>query len=71
MWSGKAVVTADEAAELRQLYDELPDVSTGAAEALGGAGAVPTGMALQRFLEFNGRVVEIVARIKDILGQGT
>jgi hypothetical protein len=67
LWSGKAAVTADEAAELRQLYDELPDASTGAAEALGGAG-VPTGMTLQRFLEFNGRVVEIVDRIKEILG---
>jgi hypothetical protein len=68
LWSGRAVVTPEEAVELRQLYDELPDVAAGAAEALGSAGQVPTGMTLQRFLEHNARVLEIVARLKEILG---
>jgi hypothetical protein len=61
-------LTAEQADELRQLYEELPDTTTAAAEALGGAGPVPSGMALQRFFEHNARVLEMVARIREILG---
>jgi hypothetical protein len=65
--SGEDVLTADAACELRALYDELPDASAAAAEALGSTGALPTGMAMQRFRELDRRVSEIVARIQDIL----
>jgi len=66
-WYRKSL-TAEQADELRQLYDELPDTASAAAEALGGTGPVPSGMALQRFLEHNARVLEMVARIREILG---
>ena len=61
-------LTAEQADKLRQLYDELPDTATAAAEALGGAGPVPSGMTLQRFFEHNARVLEMVERIREILG---
>jgi hypothetical protein len=67
-WSARDSMTPDQAVELRALYDELPDASAAAAEALGSTGAVPTGMALQRFRELDARVMEIVDRIKQILG---
>ncbi len=64
----RKVLTSEQADELRQLYDELPDTATGAAEALGTTGPVPSGMPLQRFFEHNARVLEMVARIREILG---
>jgi hypothetical protein len=64
----KASLTAEQTDELRQLYDELPDTTTAAAEALGSAGPAPSGMSLQRFLEHNARVLEMVARVREILG---
>ena len=66
--SGKAFVTPEEAAELRELYAELPDASEAAAEALGNTGAPPTGLALERFRELDGRVLAIIERIRAILG---
>jgi len=39
-----------------------------AAEALGTTGAVPTGMALQRFRELDARVVDLIEHIQQILG---
>lgn len=64
----KESLSVEQTDELRQLYDELPDTASAAAEALGGADPVPSGMALQRFLEHNARVLEMVARIREILG---
>jgi hypothetical protein len=66
-WYRKSL-TAEQADELRQLYEELPDATTAAAEALGNAGPVPSGMSLQRFFEHNARVLEMVVRIREILG---
>jgi hypothetical protein len=66
--SGRAVITLAEAAELRELYSELPDASAAAAEALGNTGAAPTGLALERFRELDGRVLAIIDRIRAILG---
>jgi hypothetical protein len=66
--AAKAVITPAEAAELRELYAELPDASAAAAEALGNSGAAPTGLALERFRELDGRVLTIIDRIKAILG---
>jgi hypothetical protein len=63
----KTSLTAQQAEELRGLYDELPDTASAAAEALGGEGQVPSGMNLQRFFEHNARVIEMVARIAKIL----
>jgi hypothetical protein len=66
--SGRAILTPEEAAELRELYSELPDASAAAAEALGHAGPAPTGLALERFRELDGRVLAIIERIRAILG---
>jgi hypothetical protein len=62
----KTVITPAEAAELRQLYDDLEEASTAAAEALSTRGLA--GLALTRFRELNARVVAIVDRIDAILG---
>lgn len=64
------LITADEAAELRQLYAELPDAAEAAGEALGNSGAVPTGLRFERFMELEARVVDIVLRIEEILASG-
>jgi hypothetical protein len=66
-WSGKSAITPDQAEELRELYSELQEGATAAAEALGTTGAVPQGMAFQRFRELDGRVAELVERIQEIL----
>jgi hypothetical protein len=66
--AGNAQLTTADAAELRRLYDELPDVVEAAAEALGGAGPAPTGLKLERFRELDARLVAITDRIKAILG---
>jgi|HubBroStandDraft_3_1064219.scaffolds.fasta_scaffold91799_2 hypothetical protein len=66
-WYQKSL-TKEQADELRHLYEELPDTAAAAAEALEGAERVPSGMALQRFLEHNTRVLEMAARIRAILG---
>ena len=64
--AAKAFITPAEVAELRELYAELPEVSTAAAEALGVGGL--TGLALTRFRELDARVAAIARRIKAILG---
>jgi hypothetical protein len=66
--AGDAQLTTADAAELRRLYDELPDAVEAAAEALGSAGPAPTGLKLERFRELDARVVAITDRVKAILG---
>jgi hypothetical protein len=68
--AASAHLTTAAAAELRRLYEELPDAVDAAGEALGSAGAAPTGLALERFRELDARVVAITDRIKAILGPG-
>ena len=66
--SGKAVLRADQATELRELYCELQEVSAAAvAVTLGDTGTVPTGFALERFLELHARGTSIIARVSEIL----
>jgi hypothetical protein len=68
--SGKGVLLQDQATELRELYTELQDVSTAAVVVtLGDAGTVPTGFALERFLELHARGSAIIARASEILGR--
>jgi hypothetical protein len=66
-WAGKTAITPDQAAGLRELYSELQDSTMAAAEALGTAGAAPSGMALQRFRELDSRVAELVERIRETI----
>jgi hypothetical protein len=63
---GKAPIRPDQATELRELYCELQGISTSAADALGAA--VPTGRALERFLELHARASAILERGSEILG---
>jgi hypothetical protein len=66
--SGKAVLRADQATELRELYCELQEVSAAAvAVTLGDTGTVPAGFALERFLELHARGTAIIARVSEIL----
>jgi hypothetical protein len=65
--SGKAALRPDQATELRELYAELQDVSAAVAVTLGDTGTIPTGFALERFLELHARDSAIVARVSEIL----
>jgi hypothetical protein len=64
----RKTLTEEQVNQLRQVYEELPDTTLAAAEALGAEGPVPSGMSLERFLEHNGRALEMVTRIREILG---
>jgi hypothetical protein len=66
-WDGNPAMTAQQAAELRELYSELRDATAAAAEALSNTGPVPAGMPLQRFREIDSHVAELVDRIRAIL----
>jgi hypothetical protein len=67
-WSGGTAISREQAAQLRQLYSELQDATRATAESLGTTGAPPSGMALERFLELDARVFEIIERIRGTLG---
>jgi hypothetical protein len=60
--AGKKVITPEESDELGRLYDELPEVSEAAAEAL------RAGSQSGRFRELDDRVSAIIVRINEILG---
>jgi hypothetical protein len=60
-------ISPAEAAELRELFTELPDVSAAAAEALNNADAAPIGFALERFNDLDAYVAAIIKRIRAIL----
>ena len=62
-----APIKPDQATELRELYSELRDVSAAVAVPLGDIGTVPTGFALERFLELHARGSAIIARASEIL----
>ena len=66
---GKTVITFGEATELRRLYGELPNAAAEARQALKVAsGEALTGEALARLRESDARLLQIVDRIKAILG---
>jgi hypothetical protein len=60
-------ITPDEAAELRELYAELPIIAEAAREALGSIGPMPTGLTFGRFMELDARIVDVVLRIEEIV----
>jgi hypothetical protein len=60
-------LTAAEIEELRELYWELPAATEAAAELLGSAGPMPTGMRLERFMEVTERVASLIVEIDSIL----
>jgi hypothetical protein len=65
----RVVVSGHEVVELLRLCGELPVASMRAAEALRKNGGMPLeGIALQRFLDEEAEVTEIIGRIKVILG---
>jgi hypothetical protein len=64
---GKPAIRPDQATELRELYSELQGISAAAVEAMGATG-VPTGLALERFLELHARASTILERSSEILG---
>jgi|HubBroStandDraft_1064217.scaffolds.fasta_scaffold71184_2 hypothetical protein len=66
-WVGNTAITREQAAKLRELYSDLQEASTAAAESLGTNDVAPSGMALQRFRELDSRVAELVERIRETL----
>jgi hypothetical protein len=64
----KAAITPEQAAELQQLYAELPKVAEAAVKALNIVVAAPTDVARQQHSEQAARVNEITDRIRAILG---
>jgi hypothetical protein len=66
--TAKTVITRDEARELLQLYDELPNATVAAQEALKVANEKSTGIAFEKFRELEARLEAILARINAILG---
>ena len=61
--------SAAELEELRELYWELPAAAEAAAELLGTAGPIPTGMRFERFMETTERLVSVIVEIDTILSR--
>jgi hypothetical protein len=61
------IITAQEALELRELYEELPYAAMRAAETLRTDGAPLRGDDLLPFLRAENAVTEIIQRINEIL----
>ena len=61
------IITPEEAAELRALYEELPYAAMRAAEALRSDGTTLRGDGLLPFLRAENAVTEIIQRINEIL----
>jgi hypothetical protein len=66
--SAVKLMTRSELAGLRALYNQLGDVSAAAGEALWRAGVTPTVAAFQRYEALDARVLDIIERIKAIVG---
>jgi hypothetical protein len=63
----KAVITPTEARELQHLYEKLIYAAAPAAEALSLVRVAPTDPTFERFGQLHTRVMDIVARIKELL----
>ena len=61
-------ITPAQARELQHLYEKLINAVAPAAEALWIARVAPAGPTLERFRHLHANVIDIVARITEILG---